>query len=95
MASIALTTFNTAIDGLSLTSRQKSDLKVLGERLYIAGQQEAIAHLRKHISAVADDTSNTVESRELASDWRSLVDSMPRGDAWWLDIQALAEPPRG
>lgn len=95
MASTALTTFNTAVDGLAgVSTTRKTQIKDIGERLFIAGARETILHLRKHISAVADDTGHTAEVRARAAALRDQLDTLiaTRVDnAWWLDVQALAE----
>lgn len=93
MASTALVQFNTAVDNLAVSAARKDEIKNVGERLYIAGARETIAHLRKHVEAVADDTGQPPAVRTRASNWLVMIDGMlsSRTDDWWLDIQALAE----
>lgn len=54
MASPALTAFNAAVDGLSISAANKQRLKDVGERLYAAAVKESARHLRKHVQAVRD-----------------------------------------
>ena len=89
MASAALAQFNTAVDALGISAARKADVKRVGARLYIAGSRETIAHLRKHMAAVAGDAGETAERRAYAAAMRDLVDGMTHGDSWWLDIQEL------
>lgn len=95
MASVALTTFNTAVDGLAgVSAARKDQIKTAGERLYTSGARETILHLRKHITAVADDVNNTAEVRQRATVLRNQLDILIAtqvNDAWWLDVQALSE----
>jgi hypothetical protein len=95
MASTALTTFNTAVDGLAQVSNaRKTQIKNIGETLFIAGARETILHLRKHIAAVAADVNHTAEVRARAATLRDQLDAMIAtqvDNAWWLDVQALAE----
>lgn len=91
MASQALTTFNAAVDGLAISNARKADVKVAGERLYIAGVKEAIAHLRKHAIAVRDDVNETTERRQRAAALVNLINDIASRyqDAWWIDISEL------
>lgn len=92
MPSPALATFNDAIDALSISAARKAEAKAAGQRLYIAGAKETIAHLRKHVLAASTDDTLTQAQRDRAAAWIALIDGMrTRQDSWWLDIQALAE----
>lgn len=88
MASTALANFNVAVDELAnVSAARKAQIKTIGERLYVAGARETIAHLRKHMIAVRDSASFTAEQRQRAGVIVNLIDAMATyEDAWWIDI---------
>ena len=91
MASQALAEYNQRVDEyVGFSDAERTALKNAGERLFIAGGKETIRHLRKHMVAVRDDSSETNQRRTLAQRMIGLIDDMVStaryGDAWWLDI---------
>lgn len=89
MASAALTNFDGLVDGLAITEQRKAQVKALGERLYIAGCKETIAHLRKHAVAVSLSPDTTEAQKQRATALIALIDNLVASntlDAWWIDV---------
>ena len=89
MASLALDTYNSWVDGLSVSPAQKTTLKTRAKQLYAAVAKETIMHLRHHANSVLNDPDATTQQKDRAQQVRDITDAViahAETDTWWLEV---------